>query len=74
MPVFKTIRQTAATGLISEYRLRLLVAAGQIPGFKVGNRFMVNVTAFAEMMDKLSRERKGIDNLENVGGDGKNEV
>ena len=56
MPVFKTIRQTAATGLISEHRLRLLVAAGRVPGIKVGNRFMVNVSALSEMLDKESRE------------------
>lgn len=55
MPVFKTIRQTAATGILSEHRLRLLVAAGKCPGIWAGNRFLVNVTALAEMLDSESR-------------------
>lgn len=56
MPEFKTIRQTAATGILSEHRLRLLVAEGKCPGIRTGNRFMVNVPALAEMLDKESRE------------------
>lgn len=56
MPEFKTIRQTAATGLISEHFLRLLVAEGKCPGIRTGNRFMVNVPALAEMLDRQSRE------------------
>ena len=50
----KTIRQTAATGILPEYRI--MVAAGTCPGIKVGNRFMVNVTALAEQLDRMSRE------------------
>ena len=55
MPIFKTIRQTAATGLLSEHRLRLLVASGKCPGIYSGNRFLVNTTALAEQLDKESR-------------------
>ncbi len=55
MPKFKTIRQTAATGLVTENFLRLLVARGKCPGIKTGNRFMVNVDALAEMLDAESR-------------------
>lgn len=58
MPEFKTIRQTAAAGILPEYRLRLMVAAGTCPGIKTGNRFMVNVTALAEQLDRMSREPK----------------
>ena len=57
MPEFKTIRQTAA-GILPEYRLRLMVAAGTCPGIKVGNRFLINVTALAEQLDRMSREPK----------------
>lgn len=60
MPKFLTIRQTAATGLITEHRLRILVAQGLCPGIKTGNRFMVNVTALAEQLDAESRVRKGV--------------
>ena len=58
MPEFKTIRQTAATGLLSEHRLRLLVAAGACPGIWAGNRFLVNVPALAEQLDRESRAVK----------------
>ena len=56
MPEFKTIRQAAATGILSEHRIRLMVAAGQCPGIKTGNRFLVNVSALAEMLDAESRK------------------
>ena len=52
MPEFKTIRQTAATGLLSEHRIRILVAEGKCPGIKTGNRFLVNVAALAEQLDR----------------------
>lgn len=57
MPEFKTIRQTAATGLLPENRIRLMVAQGNCPGFITGNRFMVNVTALSEQLDRMSREK-----------------
>jgi hypothetical protein len=60
MPEFKTIRQTAATGILSEHRIRLMVAAGQCPGIKTGNRFLVNVSALAEMLDAESRKTKEV--------------
>lgn len=62
MPTFKTIRQTAATGILSEHRLRILVAKGECPGIKTGNRFLVNVEALAEMLETLSKQAvKNID-------------
>lgn len=60
MPEFKTIRQTAATGILSEHRIRLMVATGQCPGIKTGNRFLVNVSALAEMLDAESRKTKEV--------------
>lgn len=56
MPEFRTIRQTAATGILPEYRLRLMVAEGLCPGIKTGNRFLINVPALAEMLDAKSRK------------------
>lgn len=63
MPEFKTIRQTAATGILSEHRIRLMVAEGRCPGLKTGNRFLVNVGALAEMLDRESRKdyKRGTD-------------
>lgn len=60
MPEFKTIRQTAATGILSEHRIRLMVATGQCPEIKTGNRFLVNVSALAEMLDAESRKTKEV--------------
>lgn len=57
MPKFKTIRQTAALGFISEYYLRLLVAQGKCPGVFSGNRFLINVDALIEQLDKESRQQ-----------------
>lgn len=54
MPEFKTIRQTAATGITSEHHLRQLVAQGKCPGLRVGNRFLVNIAALSEMLDAES--------------------
>lgn len=56
MPEFKTVRQVASSGLISEHFLRQLVARGECPGFFSGNRFLVNVQALAEILDARSRE------------------
>ena len=55
MPTFRTIRQVAATGLLTEHRIRLLVAEGKCPGIKMGNRFMVNLEALSEQLDEESR-------------------
>lgn len=56
MPTFKTIRQVAALGFLSENYLRELVAQGKCPGIKVGNRFMVNTDQLAEFLDLESRK------------------
>lgn len=56
MAEFKTIRETAKTGLLSQYRLRILVANGQCPGIYAGNRFLVNVKALSEMLEAQSKK------------------
>lgn len=55
MPNFRTIRQVAAAGIISEYYLRQLVARGECPGIQSGNRFLVNVPVLIEQLDEQSR-------------------
>ena len=56
MPTFKTIRQTAATGILSEHRLRLMQRQGLLPGIQAGNRFLINVEALAEMLNAESKK------------------
>ncbi len=52
----KTIRQTAALGILNEHRLRLMVAQGACPGFKTGNRFLVNVDMLIKQLEEESQK------------------
>lgn len=52
---FKTIRQTAATGLISEGYLRKMVSMGECPGIRSGNRFLINVGQLKEKLNEMSK-------------------
>ncbi len=56
MPNFKTIRQTAATGILPEHRLRLMQKQGRLPGIQVGNRFLVNVDLLVELLNAASKK------------------
>lgn len=58
-PVFKTIRQTAALGILPENTLRRMEKQGKLPGFHHGNRFLVNVTALSKYLDAISTEHFG---------------
>ena len=55
MPKFMTIRQTAALGILPEYRLRLMQKQNRLPGIYSGSRFLINVTALVEMLNAESR-------------------
>ena len=50
LPSLKTIRQVAASGLLSEHYLRIRQRQGKLPGIFVGNRFLVDVDALSEML------------------------
>ena len=52
MTNFKTIRQTK---VLPEYRLRLMLKQGQLPGIYAGNRFLVNVDVLEEQLEAESR-------------------
>ncbi len=53
---FLTIREVARTGLISEYNLRLRVAARTVPFIRTGNRVLINYPQLASELDKESME------------------
>lgn len=55
MPEFKTIRQTAAMGLLPEHRLRQMQKQNRLPGIFSGNRFLVNTKALAEQLEAESK-------------------
>lgn len=54
MTQFKTIRQTAAMGILPEHRLRILVAQGKCPGVYSGTRFLVNTQLLEEQLKRES--------------------
>lgn len=54
--MFKTIREIAQEGIISQHYLRQLVAAGKCPGIQVGNRFMVHQEQLIEYLNTASRQ------------------
>lgn len=56
MITFKTIRQTAKMGVLSEHYLRLMVAQGRCPGIYSGNTFLVNIAALEELLERESRK------------------
>lgn len=57
--MFKTIRQTAALGIISEHFLRQMVARGECPGFRSGNRFLIDVEALKRKLAEMSATKGG---------------
>lgn len=55
MSTFKTIREVAETGLLAEFRLRMMLHQGKLPGITAGKKFLVNVDM---LMDQLEKESK----------------
>lgn len=49
---FPTIRQFIKKypGVLGEHALRLMEKQGKIPGVRVGNRFLINESAFLERL------------------------
>ena len=56
---FLTIRQAAATGILTEHHLRLLEKQGKLPGIRSGNRFLINVPILIEQLDRESLAQAG---------------
>ena len=52
---FKSIREIAKTGLISEHYLRIMVKKGECPCIKSGNKYLINEAALIEKLDAMSR-------------------
>lgn len=57
LPMFMTIRETAKTGIISEYHLRIMERQGKLPGVRIGNRFKVNVGLLVDQLNRESAEQ-----------------
>lgn len=50
IPEFKTIRETARTGILPEACLRRMAKQGSLPGIYSGVKFLVNYTALVEQL------------------------
>ena len=55
-PRSMTIRETAATGILSEHHLRLMAKRGELPGIYSGTRFKVNYPLLVEKLNRDSME------------------
>ena len=55
-PKLLTIRQTAATGIVSEHFLRLMLKQNRLPGIYSGSRFLVNYELLIEQLNQESRK------------------
>ena len=57
---FRTIRQTAALGILPEHRLRLMYKENRLPGIYSGSRFLINVSALIEQLNNetMQQEKK----------------
>ena len=53
IPTLKTIRETAATGILPEHALRQLVKQGKIPCLRVGNRVLIHYEKLCAMLNEL---------------------
>ena len=60
VPRFLTIRQTAATGIVSENLLRRLQRQNRLPGIRTGNRFLVNYSMLVEDLQSASRKATSV--------------
>lgn len=55
-PKFLSIRETAKTGILPEFRLRIMEKEGKLPGFRSGVKFNVNYNVLVEQLDAESRK------------------
>lgn len=55
IPRFMTIRETAATGILSETHLRRMEKQGTLPGIYTGRTFRVNFNMLVMQLDEESK-------------------
>ena len=52
-PKMMTVKEVAATGILSEYAIRLLIKEGRLPVLRIGNRALINFDRLREDLDNL---------------------
>ncbi len=50
-PRMLSVRETARTGILSEYALRLYIRQGKIPGVYSGRKFLVNYDRLVDWLN-----------------------
>lgn len=61
--LFQSINEAAETTGLSTYFIRANVRLGKIPHIKTGNKVMINMNMFLQMMDNLSAEGVSINDI-----------
>ena len=56
---FLTIRETAETGIFTEWGLRKMLKNGRLPGVFSGSRFYVNYSELEKMLEEQSKVNAG---------------
>lgn len=56
-PRFLTIRQAAAEGILSEYRLRCMEKAGELPCIYAGKKCLINFDLLVEQLNHLGTSK-----------------
>lgn len=56
LPRMRTIREVAATGLLSEYALRLLEKQGKLPSIRVGTKILINLDLLIQQLNNPKGE------------------
>lgn len=57
-PRFLTIRQVAAEGILSEYRLRCMEKAGELPCIYAGSKCLINYGLLLDQLRSAGRRAK----------------
>lgn len=57
---YLTIRQTVERGIITEFQLRKMLRAGELPGFYSGKTYKVNVPMLIDKLDAMSAVNGGM--------------
>lgn len=52
--MFKSVREVAKEGILSEFLIRKLIAQGKCPGFYSGKKFLVNVEQLRNYLEVVS--------------------
>lgn len=55
IPVFLSIRETAKSGILTEYRLRCMEKSGELPCIYAGKKCLINVDLLIAQLNDLQK-------------------